>query len=150
MKWKFSLIIFASLLIVSLFSCNQKTDERNAIIKLLEKESATWRAGDFAGHAACWHIQPYSRILISTAEGAVIDLAPDIMIKPSAHIGHGGVSVNTNYKMSINGNNAWVSHNEESTSKDGKKSYSYEIRILEKIDDQWKLVAQSIHVYKPS
>jgi hypothetical protein len=31
---------------------------------------------------------------------------------------------------------------------DGKKSYSYEIRILEKIDGQWKLVGQSIHLYR--
>jgi hypothetical protein len=64
-------------------------------------------------------------------------------------MGNGGVSVNTNYKMNITGNNAWVSHNEESTSKEGKKTFSYEIRILEKINGQWKLVAQSIHQYNP-
>ena len=64
-------------------------------------------------------------------------------------MGNGGSSVNTNYKMSINGDNAWVSHDEESTGKDGIKTYSFEIRILEKINDQWKLTGQSIHIYKP-
>lgn len=64
-------------------------------------------------------------------------------------MGDGGSSVNSNYKMSIHGDHAWVSHDEISTAKDGEKTYSHEIRILEKIDGQWKLVAQSIHAYLP-
>ena len=64
-------------------------------------------------------------------------------------MGNGGSSVNSNYKMSIHGKNAWVSHNEASTAKDGKVTLSYEIRILEKIKGYWKLVGQSIHTYKP-
>lgn len=124
--------------------------EELAIKKLLEKESLTWRTGDIKAHAACWAIKPYSRIVISTIEGNVIDLPPDLMINPPADmIGEGGTSVNTNYKISISGNNAWVSHDEESTAKDGTKSFTYEFRILEKINHQWKLVAQSIHAYKP-
>lgn len=69
-----------------------------------------------------------------------------INTNPSA-MGNGGFSVNTNYKMSNNGKNAWVRHDEESTAKDGKKTFSYEIRLLEKIKGQWKLVGQSIHIY---
>lgn len=130
--------------------CAQQAKEEAAIRHLLEKESATWRSGDVKAHADCWHIQPYSRILVSTGDSNVLDLPPDLMVHPPAGImGKGGSSVNTNYKMSIHGNNAWVSHNEESVSKDGVKSYSYEIRMLEKINGQWKLVAQSIHIYKP-
>ncbi len=64
-------------------------------------------------------------------------------------MGNGGYAINSNYKFSINGNSAWVSHNEESTDKTGNKKFSYEIRILEKINGQWKLVAQSIHMYTP-
>ena len=60
----------------------------------------------------------------------------------------GGFAVNSNYKMSIHGNNAFVSHDEISTTKDGKKSLSYEIRLLEKINGEWKLVGQSIHIDK--
>ena len=86
----------------------------------------------------------------SSNNSSVLDVSPDIMINPPANsIGQGGTSINTNYKMSVNRNNAWVSHNEESTAADGKKTYSYEIRILEKINGHWKLVGQSIHIYKP-
>ncbi len=146
MKQKLTLCL---LIAISLAGYSQKTDEAESIKKLLEKESATWRAQDSKGHTECWHIQPYSRILVSTPEGKTFDVPPAAMIdtKPEA-MGNGGFAVQTNYKMSINGNTAWVSHDEESTSKEGKKTLSYEIRMLEKIKNQWKLVGQSIHIYK--
>jgi hypothetical protein len=135
--------------ILTLNSYCQNTEEL-AIKQLLEKESATWRSGDVKGHAACWAIKPYSRIVVSTIEGQVIDVDPQLMINPPPQImDKGGTSVNTNYKMNISGNNAWVTHNEESTAPDGTKSFTYEFRILEKINNQWKLVGQSIHAYKP-
>ena len=126
--------------------CRQPVDEMAAIKQVLEKESATWRAGDVQGHAACWHLQPYSRILVSTAEGKFIDVPPALMVAPSASMGQGGTSANTNYKMHVAGTTAWVSHDEESTAKDGRKTHSSEFRMLEKIDGQWKLVGQSIHL----
>ena len=51
--------------------------------------------------------------------------------------------------MSIQGDHAWVSHNEVSIAKDGTKTYSHEIRMLEKVGGAWKLVGQSIHQYLP-
>lgn len=147
MKWKVSFFLIIS---ISLIGYSQKTEESELIKKVLEKESATWRAADSKGHSDCWYIQPYSRILVSTADGTAIDVPPTAMINtdPSS-MGKGGYSVNTNYKMSINGNSAWVSHDEESTANDGKKTFSYEIRMLEKIKGKWKLVGQSIHLYNP-
>lgn len=124
-------------------------NESAAIQQLLEKESATWRVGDFKGHSDCWHIQPYSRILVSTATGETFDVPPAVMKDPEAKMGDGGSSVNSNYKMSIHGDQAWVSHEEVSTAKDGEKTFSHEIRILEKVKGQWKLVGQSIHAYIP-
>jgi hypothetical protein len=125
-----------------------QTDEQ-LIISLLEKESATWRSGDVAAHADCWSIQPYSRIFVSTGDGNSIDVPPAMMINPPENMmGQGGTSKNSNYKMNINGNHAWVSHDEESTNTEGVKAYSYEIRILEKIEGSWKLVGQSIHPRK--
>jgi hypothetical protein len=145
-------IICASLiLLVSYFmvGCNHENADAAAIIKVLEKESATWRSGDSVGHAACWQIRPYSTILVSTADGKFYDVPPEMMIHPvQGSMGKGGTSVNSNYKISIHGIGAWVSHDEVSTAADGTKSYSKEIRMLEKVDGKWKLVGQSIHLYK--
>ena len=146
MKCKATLIMF--ICIVSFAHC-QQMDEDIAIKKLLEKESATWRAKDVKGHADCWHIQPYSKILVSLPDGQTIDVPPTAMKnqKPET-MGNGGFAVNSNYKMSISKNNAWVSHDELSTDAEGKRTWSYEIRLLEKIKDEWKLVGQSLHIYK--
>lgn len=146
MKWTVSLCF---IIVLNLVGYSQNNDEYESIKKLLEKESFTWRAGDSKGHSECWYIQPYSRILISTADGKTLDIPPMAMINTNPEaMGDGGYSVNTNYKMSIHQDNAWVSHNEESTSKDGKKTFSHEIRLLEKIEGQWRLVGQSIHISK--
>lgn len=144
MKLKLVLHLIPSLI---LLSCNPKTDDTQAIKNLLEKESSSWRLGDSKTHAACWHIQPYSKILISTVDGKTLDIPAEDIIKPIVNAS-GGTSMNTNYKMSIHDDNAWVSHDEVSIAKDGKKTFSHEIRLLEKINGNWKLVGQSIHAYK--
>ena len=146
MKRKLFFLFSASILLLSF---RQQNDGVDAIKKLLEKEAATWRSGDIAAHASCWHIQPYSRILVSTSDGMTFDVPPENMVKSSASMGKGGFAVISNLKVSIHGNDAWASHDEESTAKDGKKTYSYEIRILERINNEWKLVGQSIHIYVP-
>jgi hypothetical protein len=144
----FSLLITFTL--ITLFARAQKTEDTTAIKNLLQKEAATWRAGDVKGHADCWFIEPYSRILVSTPEGSFIDVPPAYMINPPAgSMGKGGSAVQTDIKISIHGNDAWVSHYEISTKADSTKSYTAEFRMLEKINGEWKMVAQSIHAYKP-
>jgi hypothetical protein len=141
------LLLCCSLISIYAFA---QTNDTIAIRQVLEKESASWRSGDVKAHADCWHIRPYSKILVSTPAGKCFDIAPESIVHPAADmIGKGGTFQNSNYQFSIHGENAWVSHDEKSTSKDGTVSYSHEIRILEKISGQWKLVAQSIHVYVP-
>ena len=131
MKLKLS---FFLILLVSMVNYAQSKEE-DAIKKVLEKESATWRARDSKGHSECWHVQPYSRILVSTTKGETFDVPPMAMIdtKPE-NMGNGGFSVNTNYKMSITGNSAWVSHDEESTAQDGKKTFS---QIAEELSEKY-------------
>jgi hypothetical protein len=147
MKQSYLAFLIGSVIILS---CNQKTDETFAIKAVIEKETATWRIADIKGHADCWHIQPYTRILVSTADGLTLDISPNIIINPTPDImGDKSVSVNTNYKISINGNSSWSSHDQETTATDGTKSYSYEMRMLEKINGQWKIVGESVHHYKP-
>ena len=142
--------IFASIITVICAPAQQSTEEK-AIIKLLETEAATWRAADAKAHAACWLVQPYSRILVSLADGKMIDVPPVAMTDTSVHkMGNGGSAAMSNIKMKISGNSAWVNHDEISTDKDGNQSFSYEIRLLEKINGAWKLTGQSIHLYHPN
>ena len=122
-----------------------QTNDSTAIVKLLEKESATWRSGDSTAHADCWQIEPYSTVLIMTADGKSFSIPAEKLVHASSGMmGKGGTSQNTNYKMSIHGNTAIVTHNEASTSAAGTVSYSYEVRMLEKINGQWKLTGQII------
>jgi len=146
MKWK---VILIAIICFSSNTYSQKSKEEIAIKKLLEKESATWRSKDVEGHKDCWYIQPYSRILVSLPDGKTIDVPPisKQIMKPE-NMGNGGFAVHSNYKMNITKDNAWVSHDELSTDAEGKKTWSYEIRLLEKIKGQWKLVGQSLHLYK--
>lgn len=146
---RYRIFILFILTISSFNSFCQVTDDEAAIKQLLEKESFTWRSGDVKAHAECWHIQPYSRILVSTGDSTVIDVPPAVMLNPPAGMmGRGGSSSNSNYKINIAGNAAWVSHDEVSVSAEGEKQFSSEFRMLEKINGQWKLVAQSIHIDK--
>jgi hypothetical protein len=146
MKIIFTFLVFFGA--YSIVGCNHENDDSAAIIKVLEKESTTWRSGDSVAHAACWKIRPYSTILVSTVDGKFYDVPPEMMVHPAkGSMGKGGTSENSNYKISIHGIGAWVSHDEVSTSADGTKSYSKEIRMLEKVDGEWKLVGQSIHLY---
>jgi hypothetical protein len=134
---------------VSSFAYCQQEKEETAIIKVLEKESATWRAKDVEGHKDCWYVQPYSRILVSLPDGKTIDVPPASKQNMQAeNMGNGGFAVNSNYKMNISNSSAWVSHDELSTDAEGKRTWSYEIRLLEKIKGNWKLVGQSLHIYK--
>jgi hypothetical protein len=144
--------IFISILIllISVSASAQQNNDTLAIKQLLEKESATWRAGDIQGHADCWFIQPYSKILVSLPNGKCYDIDPINIVHPAeSMVGKGGSAINSNYKFSIHANDAWVSHDEKSTAKDGSVTFSHEIRLLEKINNQWKLVGQSIHIYVP-
>jgi hypothetical protein len=146
MKWK---VILIAIICFSSNTYSQKSKEEIAIKKLLEKESATWRSKDVEGHKDCWYIQPYSRILVSLPDGKTIDVPPisKQIMKPE-NMGNSGFAVHSNYKMNITKDNAWVSHDELSTDAEGKRTWSYEIRLLEKIKGQWKLVGQSLHIYK--
>lgn len=141
----FSLLFFCCIL-----SCTTASNDEAAIKTLLEKEAATWRLGDVKAHASCWQVQPYSKILVSLPNGSSFDVPAALMLQSSPNMGQGGYAVMSNLKMKIEGKMAWVSHDEISTSKDSSKSYSHEIRMLEKIDGQWKLVGQSIHIYQPT
>ncbi len=143
-------ILFAIIFLVAASAHAQSSNDTMAIKQLLAKEAATWRSGDVKAHAECWHIQPYSQTLVSLADGKAFVVPASVMANPSANVGgKGGYATAFNFNFSVHGNDAWVSHDEVSTAVDSTKSYSHELRILEKINGEWKMVAQSIHLYKP-
>ena len=138
------LFLFAAGFSTHVFS---QADDSTAIVKLLEKESATWRSGDSTAHAACWQIEPYSTVIVMTADGKTFPVPFEKIIHPSpGMMGQGGTSKNTNYNMSIHGNAALVTHNETSTSASGSVSHTFEVRMLEKINGDWKLTGQIIQI----
>ncbi|TDQ19444.1 WD40 repeat protein [Algoriphagus boseongensis] len=149
---KFLNVFFGTFLVLSSFinSFGQSSSDSVAIIHLLEREALTWRMGDIQAHADCWEERPYGKILVSTATGQFFD-APVSLMKnpPPSMIGSGGMAFLSNFKMSIQGNSAWVSHDEVSVSKEGKQNFSTEIRMLEKVGNDWKLVGQSNHQFMP-
>lgn len=126
-----------------------QNNEEESIKKLLVLEGASWRFGDITTHANCWQIRPYSSILISQPSGSMMELDPQIMLNPpKAFVGNGGFSVHSNFNFSLSNDKAWVKHDEVSIDKYGVRSLSKEIRFLEKIQNQWKLIGQSIHGYQ--
>ena len=104
--------------------------------------------GDKKGHAECWLERPYGRIMVSTADGNTFNLPSKTIIDPQpGMMGNGGFAFHSDHNMKIGSEMAWVSHNEASVDTNGKVSLSHEIRLLEKWNNQWKLVGQSIHSY---
>ncbi|MEO8112159.1 MAG: hypothetical protein ABI594_19065 [Ginsengibacter sp.] len=145
MKYIFTLYLF----FICGFAHSQTNNDSISIVNLLEKAATTFRSGDTKAYADCWQIQPYSVIFISTADGKAISIPAEALAHPSSSMGQGGFATVTNYRMSIHNDNAWTSFDEISTAKDGTKTYSYEVWMVEKFNGEWKLVAASMHFYKP-
>ncbi|HEY2727927.1 MAG TPA: hypothetical protein VGI61_12180 [Parafilimonas sp.] len=76
-----------------------------------------------------------------------MSISAEAMVQPSSYMGQGGFATAINYRMSIHNDNGWTSFDEVSTAKDGTKSYSYEMWMVEKINGEWKLVAASMYFY---
>lgn len=139
--------IFLFVLIFPGYGFSQANDSVS-IVRILEKESATWRSGDSAAHASCWQVEPYSTTIVMTADGKTFGISADKLAHPApGMMGRGGSSKNSNYVMSIHGNAALVTHNESSTDVSGHVSKSYEIKMLEKTNDGWKLTGEIIQLF---
>ena len=136
------------LLLAYAFAHSQTNNDSISIEKLVKKAATTFRSGDTKGYADCWHIQPYSVVFISTADGKALTIPAEALTKPSSAMGQGGFATTTNHRMSIHNDNGWVSFDEVSIAKDGTKTYSYEMWMVEKITGEWKFVAASMHFYK--
>ncbi len=128
----------------------QAVNDTTLIKQLLSKEGIAWRTADVGAFKSCWEQRPYNTVLVSTTNGRVLDLNPNFILNASAaSMGGGGFSVHTNFVFSIYDNSAWVKHDEVSISKTGERAFTKEIRFLEKVNGQWKLVGQTGLGYVP-
>lgn len=126
-------------------SC-QYTADSAAITKLIEKEGLSWRNGDLNAYKDCWQATPKGPVFISTSNGMFIEMEPKSITNPSKeYFGTGGLAIHTNFKISIGGNKAWVSHDQIAIDKYGKSDKTKEIRFVENTNGKWKLTGQSIH-----
>ena len=140
------------LLLFSMFSVAtlhaQIASDTLEILDLLEKESRTWRSGDVAEHASCWQERFYNKVWINRGGGVLLDIPAEVIINPSAEMtGQGGQAYLSNFQFNIYGDQAWVNHDEVSVGVDGKETYTHEMRLLEKVKGEWKLVGQSLYPY---
>lgn len=144
-KFILALALF-SLPTIALFA--QSADE-TAIKKLCEAETRAWLAKDATTFNNCWQVRPYSRILVTTEDGNVFALGADQLKAAQADVmGGGGTFVNSNYLIHVDGNSAWVTYDEVKTDDKGTQHPSYEMRLLEKVGGEWKIVGMSVHHYK--
>ena len=126
----------------------QKTDE-TAIKAVIEKETVSWMAADAEGWANCWKISPYTRVFVSETNGKTHVVTPDMMTNNKQYMGGGGKSDNSNYNIVITNTTAWATYDQVKTGDKGDKSYSHEVRMLEKIAGSWKIVAECVFHYDP-
>lgn len=142
------MILTTLLALCGLFVYAQSADEA-AIKKVCEAETRTWLDGDKAGHAACWHIQPYSLVMVSLADGTFLSAAGnEIIAVEEKAIGGGGTFTNSNYVIRINGNTAWATFDQAGADGKGNKMTAKELRVLEKVNGEWKIVVMDAHLYQ--
>jgi hypothetical protein len=147
MKYFFCTLLWCAMSLSTI--CAQSADEA-AIKKVCEAETQTWLNGDKAGHAACWHIQPYSLVMVSLPDGTFLTASgSEIKAVEEQAIGGGGTFANSNYVVRVNGNTAWASFDQTGADTKGNKKTSKELRVLEKVNGEWKVVVMNAHLYTP-
>jgi hypothetical protein len=147
MKKNFIVLFISFFSVLNLYA--QSADEAS-IKKVCEAETRTWLDGDKAGHAACWNVQSYSTAMISLPDGTFITASGnELMATEDKAMGGGGSFTNTNYVIRISGNTAWATFDQSGADTKGNKKTSKELRILEKVNGEWKIVVMDAHLYAP-
>ncbi len=99
----YKIIFFSICYLIIMNTQAQYAKDTAAIRKVLEHDAIAWRANDIPAHAAGWHIQPYSRILVSTTDSKCYDVKPEDAINPpNGKLGSGGVAIMNNVKYLSN------------------------------------------------
>jgi ketosteroid isomerase-like protein len=145
--------IFIALLLATCTLCLQaQSPDEIAIKKLIHDETLAFSKGDLDAFMACYANKPYTHFSAMTgAPGAAVLIAADgwetirAAFKPYFESAEGkAMSANfvqpnrSDWMIEVRGNTAWAKYNQSAAS--GK---SLELRVLEKIDGQWKMVMKT-------
>jgi hypothetical protein len=121
---------------------NATKEEEAAIIKMMEADTKAFLAGDVAGLKNTWAFTPYTRGMAVSADGQkAYGGSGDEMskwvesVKPTT-----ATFANSNYNIRINGNMAWATYDQKITQQDKSSVVSHEVRCLEKINGNWRIV----------
>jgi ketosteroid isomerase-like protein len=129
-----------------------KAEEEAAIKSVIEKETTTWNARDTEGFVSCWANVPYavqlvahgvaqsnSGVAFSTNEKKNL---PELVKGMFAGMGKpdGSTFKSDNYVIRVNGNSAFVHYDQTNTATDNKTNTYHEVRYLEKVNSDWKIV----------
>ena len=132
--------------------CAQKTEEE-AIKKVIMDESDAFLAGDANKVRTYYNFQPYAWGTVTFASGVSLHETGEAFskfydrIKPNPNV----TAKQNDYVFKINGNQAWVTNVSRQTNKtDNTSAQSNQLRCLEKINGDWKIVALSSHPITPA
>jgi hypothetical protein len=126
--------------------------EEEAIKQVIEGENAAFNAGDTEKARSFFHFQPYNRGMLTLLNGVTLYKAGEEFnnfykdLKPNNI-----VATHTNYNIKITGNTAWETNLQTQRDKADNKVLltSHQMRCLEKINGNWKMVTLSGHDMKP-
>jgi hypothetical protein len=139
-----------------------KKEDSAAIVKVIEKETQSWKDRDANGRIACIANVPYTLMLVhhgvmASNKGVAYVTnektnAPEAIKTQTAGMGKadGSTFKNENYVVTIKGGTAFASFDEIDTAADGKKQYFHEVRNLEKIEGLWKITYIGAVTYTPN
>jgi hypothetical protein len=144
------LIILLIIHLTSNFFLKAQSKDEIAIKEVIMKETKSWIAGDAEAHASCWLIKSYSRIWASLPNGNHLVVDPEIYRNAKKYMGGGGKFETFDYKIVINKKSAWVTFSQIKTNENGEKNYSHDMRMMEKVGKNWKIVGECVFHYDPN
>ena len=146
-------IIASVISVISITGFAQAKDEA-AIKTVIEKETQSFGNADAEGMIASWANTAYASSLVYYGGGIFYQTNPKLDLPTryrtlmTGATPDGSTFSDTGYVIHINQNSAFVYYDQTITAKDGSKTYAHEVRNLEKINGEWKLIYVGGGFYK--
>lgn len=145
--------LLITICLFSFINCTNQKDEQEAILKVIEAENVAFSTNkDRLAWASYWHISPDSRWWFTGLdyfeywkEG---DFKKAISAKAIPPVNNGQNSL-SDLVVKVNRSVAWATFDRKEATPDGKAAFTHDVCLLEKINNEWKIVSYSIHQYNP-